>query len=101
MVLARQRRFAGGTTSKAASRDLGMRPFAFGIGIVGYALDHTLDLLWPSTLFMRYPEDFFPSCRADQGMPSLVFGKSIATAGWAEKPRCVNFRWMNSRARPR
>jgi len=35
MVLPRQRRFAGGNPSKAASRDLGMRLFAFGRGIVG------------------------------------------------------------------
>ena len=80
MVLPRQRRFAGGITSKAASPDLGMRLFAFGLGIVDYTLD-------PAVAFdpvYEVPEDFFPSCRADQGMLSLVFGKSVATAGWAE-----------------
>ena len=56
-----------------------MRLFAFGIGIVGYALDPAVAF----DLVYEVPEDFYPSSRADQGMPSLVFGKSVATAGWA------------------
>lgn len=63
-----------------------MRLFAFGIGIVGYALDPAVAF----DLVYEVPEDFYPSCRADQGMPSLVFGKSVATAGWAETSLCVS-----------
>jgi len=66
--------------------------------LAGASLVRSRSHAWPavaSTLFMRYPEDFFPSCRADQGMPSLVFGKSVATAGWAETSLCVSVGWTH------